>query len=456
MKRLALMLVLLAGCQPRPQALLPAPSVATTSSHYAGSTISGPTTRATFTSSDVLLVHVRWVALAKMPTVASTPLGARARLLLAGNTDSPLLGSAELTSGVRIVEGPAAASLITMLAGAPSATQAPIAQRTAALLDGVTPVFRADVTAIEAPESVELKISRSPPEANATDLPLQCSFSIAKSYGQAAEGSQPSLSETALFDWKIHPHSDGAVLLIPISFSDGHAKVLALGIEIRPAVDSSEEALVLAKCQEDVTQSAQAQAARLGNAPVGISQSAGIIAALRALDDPQQRRASLVYLANAGDASLCLDTALVADGSVLADLSQRIQAAAKAVNPDALPALGWALDRCAFELLTSLADSPESGKLPPELATVLTQFCGEAARHSASLDEIARGMNSETDLRNRLVAQNLVFLTDSSPAARVRAFDWLSSRHLAPAGYDPLAPARDRRMALDRATTQPQ
>jgi hypothetical protein len=48
-------------------------------------------------------------------------------------------------------------------------------------------------------------------------------------------------------------------------------------------------------------------------------------------------------------------------------------------------------------------------------------------------------------------AENLVALEDSSPAARVRAFDWLAARAKAPRDFDPLGPAGQRRAALDKA-----
>ena len=44
-----------------------------------------------------------------------------------------------------------------------------------------------------------------------------------------------------------------------------------------------------------------------------------------------------------------------------------------------------------------------------------------------------------------------MYLEDSSPSARVRAYDWLAARGRAPQGYEPLGPARERRRALDAA-----
>jgi hypothetical protein len=98
--------------------------------------------------------------------------------------------------------------------------------------------------------------------------------------------------------------------------------------------------------------------------------------------------------------------------------------------------------------------------MPAELSAVLTNYAGEPGRHASSIKEILHGVSSRQDLENRLLAENLIFLEDSSPAARVRAFGWLTARHQAPMGFDPLGSPRDRRNALENgiaaaATTAP-
>jgi hypothetical protein len=50
-----------------------------------------------------------------------------------------------------------------------------------------------------------------------------------------------------------------------------------------------------------------------------------------------------------------------------------------------------------------------------------------------------------------VIAENLSYLEDASPSARVRAYDWLRTRGRAPAGYDPLGTIKERRNALDAA-----
>jgi hypothetical protein len=113
-----------------------------------------------------------------------------------------------------------------------------------------------------------------------------------------------------------------------------------------------------------------------------------------------------------------------------------------------LEQFAWILDRSA---ITAMQPKLTTATLPPELFAVLTLHMGEPGRHSASVDAIMRAATGERDLVRRLIAENYIFLEDSSPASRVRAFQWLGSHNVAPAGFDPLAPPRQRRIALDKA-----
>lgn len=89
---------------------------------------------------------------------------------------------------------------------------------------------------------------------------------------------------------------------------------------------------------------------------------------------------------------------------------------------------------------------------------MLTIHAGEVGRHPATMQDVLKSAADQDSMIVRVTSENLLFLEDSSPASRVRAFEWLSTRGLAPAGYDPLGPARQRRAALERAlapATQP-
>jgi hypothetical protein len=140
---------------------------------------------------------------------------------------------------------------------------------------------------------------------------------------------------------------------------------------------------------------------------------------------------------------------LAANDTVLSDLagavSRAVAAAPAAVDR---PSVGWILERTTLQMLMQIQSG---GKMPPELAAILAERAGQAGRNTGTLQEVLSNATSRQDMENRLAAENYIFLEDSSPAARVRAFDWLAAGHLAPPGYKPLAPAKERRAALEKA-----
>jgi len=116
--------------------------------------------------------------------------------------------------------------------------------------------------------------------------------------------------------------------------------------------------------------------------------------------------------------------------------------------------LGFELDRNALSIM---ADKSAVGSLVPELTSVLLIHTGEVGRHPDTIKEILRGTGNRTDLHSRLIAENLIELEDNSPAARVRAYDWLKEAGKAPANFDPLGDAASRRTALSaNSNRQPQ
>jgi hypothetical protein len=175
----------------------------------------------------------------------------------------------------------------------------------------------------------------------------------------------------------------------------------------------------------------------------------GYESALAALDRADARRRAMVYLAGQTGAQLCGDAALVADDATLQQFAADARAGAASAKPPYTPeALGWVLDRACLAWCARLSGE---NRLPPELSAVLSTYAGEAGRRPASLEEMLRAANSRAALDARLVSENLIYLEDSAPSARVRASDWLLARGRAPAGYEPLGPPRERREALERA-----
>jgi hypothetical protein len=457
-------LSLAAGCmsQPkRPPPPLATPAVFTQLTHYTGTPLSGPQIAVADvgTQADALEVSVKWVAVLNAPPSVQETLASQSRLIIAGQTGAPMLASPDLTKRVLFDQSSDVGALESQYAQAPSTAFAPIATLEGALPAKVTATFLAATAAGSPPrDRIVLRVSRRIAGTATTQNTAQAlQMTLEMSQDNSLAATQPSIirSETAVFDRPLVNGQDHLAIVIPMNFSDSPARAMVGLVDITQGATAA----LLAECHADLQASAEAAAAQPNTAAVEGSAWSGYDSALKALWQPAERRAALVFLAAQTSAHICEDTALVADDPTLEKLGTTIaEEAAASSEPHTSAALSWLLDRAAFGLLV-LSDAPASSSpggtagapLPPELRAVLTVYAGEPARHSGSLDDIANQSTSRQDLENRLTAENLVFLTDSSPASRVRAFDWLKARGLAPNGFDPLGPAKERREALDKA-----
>jgi len=167
--------------------------------------------------------------------------------------------------------------------------------------------------------------------------------------------------------------------------------------------------------------------------------------ALSDLERRRERRKALVFLADRCGAPLALDAALVAPEPDLAELAHTLRE--RILEPRDRLETAWTIERAAWELIGRRAAEE---KIAPELAGILVRHGGEAARLPASIEDLLRSCASVAELEARLLEENRILLEDASPAARVRAYDWLLVRGAAPEGYDPLAPIAERRAVLDR------
>ncbi len=277
----------------------------------------------------------------------------------------------------------------------------------------------------------------------------------------------PSLQiERALLDL---PGGDTSctALIVPFRFDDSLNQATAIVIDISSATNTPAHTAALAQCIDDLKKSNADAAAREKITSGEPSDWSSVQACIASLGIANGRRSALVYLSSQTGAGLCQDTALVAGDDALADLAKQIQSKLSAETaPEDSAAIGWTLDRTTLEFLDQLlnvstggtpgaAPGKEPPKMPDELSAVLASYAGEPGRHASSMDEIMRGLVNRQDLENRLLAENLIFLEDSSPASRVRAFDWLSARGKAPAGFDPLGTNESRRDSLEKALSNP-
>jgi hypothetical protein len=82
--------------------------------------------------------------------------------------------------------------------------------------------------------------------------------------------------------------------------------------------------------------------------------------------------------------------------------------------------------------------------LPDVLSALVLRHGGEAGHYPSSLEDAARNSIDVHTFDKRLLQENRLFLEDASPAARVRAFDWLQRRDHAPPDWDPLESKENR------------
>ncbi len=447
------LVVFCAGCRVPPRTELP-PPLAASISCYVGSPLSGPTDRAMAEQlpEDVPEVDVTVVALDHSAAGLGAPLGSRARLIVSQRGDAAVQPSARLTQDTRILDGPNVIGAWSDLVSG----RVP-ASLTGVLPSGVTTAFRLDdlaplqdpVTGQAARRGVTLQVARV--AGDAADGELLVSLAVDELVaGVPPAAGPPALvlqSESALFDVPAPGGEAALALLVPFRPTGTDVQTIAILAQVSPGKPGPSQDAAIARCQAEVERS-RAELGRpshfaliAGGSPVSVR------TALALMDVPGQRRAALVFLAGQTGATLSRDLMLTVDDALLEKLAVAVRAKVPADVTD-LDAVGWQMEQAVLQAVVEMS---ARGALPPEATAVLTAHYGEAGRHAESLQEISGQMASPAEFKAAVVEENTISLEDYSPGERVRAFEWLQARGSAPAGYDPLAPPRERRAALDRA-----
>lgn len=470
---LAAILIAMGGCASQPPPPPPPPPAPITSARlYSGTPLSGPLTnpiKETF-ASDALSVKVTFIRLNSMPENVLQPIGAQSALVVTSRGGTPVPSYSQLARGARAGSVADASSFVASLGSAAAPGMPPIELR-GALPNSATLTFRfADPAELKDPATgqtthrlVEVDLCRvsgadpaKPDQTLQVGLAVQSMVSLgtpgveSEEHPEALAGRESTVlqRELAIFNRPLTGGKDLSAVITPFAF-DPTSAVAAL-IEVRPGSSDPFTELVYTDNVIRANRAATQASKRLQDTQGVDSESAGLRAALESLSRPGSPRAALVYLADQAAAPTCGDMALLADEPVLARLAAAVHTKADSAGAVEKQSLGWILEQSAYELMTQLS---ADGKLPPELSSVLTLHAGEAGRHADALSEALHGASSTPELVSRIVTQNYIFLEDSSPAARVRAFDWLGTIGRAPAGYDPLSSARQRRAALEKALT---
>jgi hypothetical protein len=437
-----LALALATGCQaPPPPPPPPFPALSIELLHWRGTAFGGPAAVATEEGAEddegelAPGASGAFAVRASLWQVAAPPADARQETLLSPQVDlvsslegdAPLLAAPVLARDVRRGTGelPPDAAALAELRGtlAPEST---VALRVAEL-------------------GAEVRTAHLALEVSRTASELQASLHWVEAAAEAdGEGRVPREQRLLL---GAAPPLGGPplVVYVPEPFAGSGPLALALALAPAPDADSAQAAEHAA-----LFAAATAQAARLGRSPArtpDLAERVGLASGLRSLD-PRDPRPNLVFLASEVDAPVALDLALVAEDESLAELAARLPRAAELDGLEVEAArelLAWSLVRSSFAVL---AERAVSGALTAAEEAVLLRHAGELGRFPSALSDALLASGSVARLDARLVEENRVLLEDVAPAARRRAFAWLAARGLAPADFDPLAPAAARRAAL--------
>lgn len=453
-----LLIAILGGCQQAPPPFS-APPMTLHVDHFVGTPLSGPTAGPipVLQPAQTMIVTATFTALEHSPKPVFESLGARARLISSAAAGKPMLATSQLGEEVQLLQIANAQDAISKLNSAGCGQTAPIKSLSGVVGPGITADFRVFEPVIITDSStgesslrqVGIQLSQS-----ADKGPMELAIAL-QDFAAASQTSIGNVldSEQAIVDLTAAT-TDGLCLVIPFHFDGTTTGAIAIELGLKPIGSDSDSQQILKNSQENLSQSIEAVAKRPGLSAGSADEWSSLVAAAASLQIPASRRVAMVYLADRTDASLCLDLAMIADDDLLAQLAQSIQTGlSQDSEHQTSQAVGWVMNRSALEILSQLLEAGESAnpkeKLTEEENACLTTYAGEAGRHSSSMEGILRGVASQADLDNRLLAENMIYLEDSSPASRVRAFDWLKARGNAPTGYDPLGSAKDRRNALE-------
>jgi hypothetical protein len=481
-------MMLIAGCASKRSAPMQVPAARVSTTHYVGSAISGPLTTVDVpdASAGATAFSVSLIALEQPPSVAMEsldPIGVDARLIVATREHQPVLPTNRLTAGARWGRGEAAEGFLADLRAGRFGQHVAMSAPSIAVVAGATASVAAGESSSDLSsatgEGRRIVFFVSQPttapagdrEGDAIELAIAVSDRTTAADGAPSGVEQSATPTSELVVLRVVKASElnPAVIVAPFPFADAGSASVVAEIRALESGDAASRTAAAARGRQEMLHEAQREASRAGNAAAPSAERAAILVAVEAADDPSSRRRALVFLANQTGARACEDACLVADDEVLAQLASELKAklspehpfngesmaasppATAPASPPESATVGWILERLCFEQLSRMASDQ---KLPAELSAVLAAHAGEAGRHPSSMEQVLRGPSNRAELEARLIAENIIYLEDSSPAARVRAFDWLAGRGRAPAGYDPLAAAPQRRQALDKALAE--
>jgi len=455
------------GCATKPTGPVPLPlgAVGTSVVHYAGTVLSGPGSGAVSAVDPASAgeISVTWLAMEKLPPGFALA-GPQAAIVTAARGDNAVLSSVSLSRDMRFGPVKNADAFIKSVRSGTFGRFTDIGTGEGIQWPGVTAQFdlRESAQQIDplsgqgALRGLGLRIESSAPAGKKPIVAVGLSVTDFASAGGVANGAlgvagggvvtgAGSFQTETLIVGESGATPMAYVMLEPFRFGTTSAIVAAVVRMSAPPPASGAGWADHQKLCASVSGQLAGGAAIV--TPAEIAGWPGMAAAQAALAVPSGQRSALVFTAGEVNVPIAVDVALVADDSVVATICGSIvhDLSASKTPPDS-SALAWLIEKQTYLSLLNILNNE---KVPPELSGLLSAYAGEAGRQSASLSEVLRDATGPADLASRLVRENMDYLEDSAPSARVRAYDWLNSQGTAPAGFDPLGTPQQRRAALE-------
>ena len=504
---------LLTGCQKTPPSPLLPPTATISADHFFGSPLTGPLNKPLPNGkpADALSVSVRFLAIDRIPPGAGflsakqfgESLPSKARLIAITRNSQPIHPSAKLAQRALIGDSDDASKLDAILSSSPNVIaddrNAPAWGRTVSMGKASGALPRGATVRLIAKETtakpeyaaghlvnrrVELELHRpndttmlqiavlledlvqpyepildntahvetaaeSKPKA-ATNLPTTAPTEEKVNSPPPRKAFALPQQELLVFDRPAFAAQDEFVIIVPFKFANSESTAVAAFVKISyGSATDAEHLQAYTSCLTNLKASATKATERPYSELLDNPENSSLLSALQAMAHPATARQAMVFLADQADVAVFEDLALVGDDWTLTELSKKLFT--KLGSPMVIRGkdhLAWLLEATGFSLLT---EQLSTGKMLPEHAAILTLHAGEAGRHAGSLDDALKTSVNRRDFKLKLIAENYIYLEDSSPASRVRAFEWLQARDLAPKDFDPLGPPKERRAALERA-----
>jgi hypothetical protein len=414
---------------------------------FIGTPLTGPTTTASpsFGITDAMQIDLDWSVLQQFPGEELLPLDAQSRLTSAPLASGPVLTVGQSTRLIRFGGGGFASAFAGRMQSGVLGLTVHAKHQSGLIAPGTT--IRFDCVLPSLPDkgirSITLWVGHvlTTATSSPTIQPTEGTMAI------SVQGLVTTAPETAFLDKIPLEKGEQFAILMPCTFDGTPWRALVAQITIRRITDDAKGAKLVESLRDEL--SAASAAARAGVTAPSPGNQPELQSALGALTRNEELRPPLLFLATNTGAKIASDFILVADESNLGLMRDHVVTRlASQPNPSRPGDLGWILDRSALLIMIGQATK---NTLPPEMASVLVLHAGEVGRHPDSLEDIVKSISNSADLKLRLIGENFIALEDSSPSARVRAYDWLKMQGKAPAEFDPMGDRKSRRDAIDKA-----